>query len=284
MPENTPPKVVRHEDFENVYDLPDPRPYYRGLQPLDYRPPAIVSGYLKVHGSTIAAHRGKARLSILDFCSGYGANGALLNHALTLEELFAFYSEDADGEAAAQDSGFFAARRIEGPPFEVAGLDIAETALDYALRCDLIDQAHVVNLIEEPIGAALADFLTRCDVVAESGGIGAILLACYQRLLAHLSGPDRPWFLACPRPDWNRGALWDLFRGNGYVVERVSELIPYRRTMAGEHEDAMARSRQHGHDPALHFRNGYYLFPLTLARPREAAEALPVERLLYRPD
>ena len=284
MPENSPPKVVRHEDFENVYDLPDPRTYYRALEPLDYRAPAIVSGYLKTHASRIAEQRGKARLSVLDFCSGYGANGALLNHALTLKELFAHYSADADGEAASQDKAFFASRRIEGPPFEIAGLDIAAAALDYARRCDLIDQGYEVNLIEEPVGGALAEFLTRCDVVVESGGIGAILFSCYQRLLDHLSGPGRPWFLACPRPDWDHGALWDLFREKGYVVEQVSELIPYRRTMAGEHEDAMARSRQHGHDPALHFRDGYYLFPLTLARPREAAEALPVERLLYRPD
>ena len=284
MPENSPPKVVRHEDFEDVYDLPDPRTYYRALEPLDYRAPAIVSGYLKTHGSKIAAQRGKSRLSILDFCAGYGANGALLKHALTLKELFAHYGEDAGGDAATQDRLFYAEHRVEGAPFEVAGLDIAATALDYARRCNLIDQGHVVNLIEEPVGDALADFLTRCDVIVESGGIGAILFSCYQRLLDHLSGSERPWFLACPRPDWGHGALWDLFRERGYVVEPVSELIPYRRTMAGEQEDAMARSRQHGHDPALHFRDGYYLFPLTLARPREAAEALPLEDLLYRPE
>lgn len=278
------PRVTSHEDFELVYNLPDPRPYYRGLEPLDYQAPAIVSGYLKSHASAIAAQRGKARLSVLDFCSGYCTNGALLTHAVTLGELFSFYARDAAGEPVAHDSEFFAGRRIEDPPFEVAGLDIAETALAYGRHCGLIDQGHAVNLIKNPVGDALSDFLARCDLVIESGGVGDIMIPCYRRLLAHLSGPSRPWFLACPRPDWDHAPLWTLFRDEGYAVEQVSNLIPYRRAMAGEREDAMARSRELGRDPALHFRGGYYHIPLTLARPREAVERLPIDRLLYRPE
>ena len=51
-------EVTQPEDFELVYDLPDPRSYYRGLRPLQYRSPEIVAGYLRDHAETIMARRG----------------------------------------------------------------------------------------------------------------------------------------------------------------------------------------------------------------------------------
>ena len=31
------------DDFNQVYDLPDPRPYYAGLAPSDYRMPGVIA-------------------------------------------------------------------------------------------------------------------------------------------------------------------------------------------------------------------------------------------------
>ena len=35
------------EDFAAVYDLPDPRPYYRGLTTTHYRMPEVMAGVVE---------------------------------------------------------------------------------------------------------------------------------------------------------------------------------------------------------------------------------------------
>ena len=273
--------VEKPEDFEKVYDLPDPRSYYRALHPLDYRAPAILADYLTHHGAAIRAARGAQRLAVLDFCSGFGANGALLKHDLDLAGLYAFYSEAGDGK----DPAFFQSRRASTAAFEIAGIDLAGRALTYARDCGLIDHGFTDNLVEGPPSPALGGFLRGADLVIEAGGIGAVMTQCYERLLKHLQGhhkgPSGPWFLICPRPDWDHRPLWDLFKRFGYRHETVSQPLLYRRLMAVEAPLAMAGAAAAGRDPAEHFRDGYYLMSLTLARPLADCEAFPATALMH---
>ena len=44
------------EDFERIYDLPDPRPYFGALRPLDYRMPRVVCSFLQRNLSLCAVN------------------------------------------------------------------------------------------------------------------------------------------------------------------------------------------------------------------------------------
>ncbi len=273
--------VDNHEDFEQVYDLPDPRSYYRALAPLDYRAPALITGFLRRHYQVIAKHRDADRLALLDLCSGYGANGALLKHRLDLAGLFAFYDGDGAGSGG-DDRDFFAGQAArEDCRFEIAGLDIAEVALAYARRCGLIDHLFTDNLVTAAPSPGLRDFLRRSDLVIETGGIGAIMVDCCRRILQSLETDRGPWFLLCPRPDWDHEPLWQVFEDAGYRSERVSGPLLYRRTMASEHKGALARTAATGRDPDAHFRDGYYLISMMLARPEADCQDLPAEALRF---
>ena len=69
--------LPRHkDDFDRVYDLEDPSPYYTALRPSDYRMPAVLAGALKaMHGPMCAARGAGGTLRVLDFACGYGAIG-----------------------------------------------------------------------------------------------------------------------------------------------------------------------------------------------------------------
>ena len=85
MPDS--PKIKTFTDFDLIYNNPDPRPYYRNLAPVDYRMPEVTCGFLKRYARLLTGHFGRTRIRILDFASGFGANGALLQHDLGIGDL-----------------------------------------------------------------------------------------------------------------------------------------------------------------------------------------------------
>ena len=131
--------LPRHkDDFDRVYDLDDPSPYFTALIPADYRMPAVLAGALKTVHRPVCAARGTGdTLRVLDFACGYGVVGALLRHDVSMAEIYARYGgrrwRPADARSHWEaDASFFAARREAGTAFEIGGIDIAGTALEYA--------------------------------------------------------------------------------------------------------------------------------------------------------
>ncbi|MFD0142643.1 MULTISPECIES: hypothetical protein [unclassified Streptomyces] len=130
--------------FEDIYDQPDPRAYFRRLAPLEYEIPQRAQGAFR----RAAAERDGG--TVLDLCCSYGINAALLNHDVTLAELYARYTDPAvsgltAAELAVEDKGFYASRR-HADAVPVAGLDVAGSALRYAREVGLLDDAFAENL------------------------------------------------------------------------------------------------------------------------------------------
>ncbi|MFF8276071.1 hypothetical protein ACF05T_08160 [Streptomyces lateritius] len=130
--------------FDDIYDQPDPRAYFRRLAPLEYEIPQQAQAIFR----RAAAEREGG--TVLDLCCSYGINAALLNHDVTLAELYARYTDPAlseltPAELAVRDKEFFAARRRpDAAP--VIGLDVAAHALRYAREAGLLDDAFAENL------------------------------------------------------------------------------------------------------------------------------------------
>lgn len=284
MPEQ--PEIEVYTDFEAVYDLPDPRPYFRALRPADYRMPAQTTSYLSRHQAVIAAFFGKEQPRLLDLACGFGTNGALLGHDLELSELYDLYEADAAGPLPEADQRFFTDRRIAPRPFEVGGLDIARNALDYGLACCLMDQVFDDNLLEAPAGPELRRFVAGTDIIFEVGAVIEILIPGLRALLELEEASHRPWVLLSPRSDVDAAPLWRFLEAAGYRVEKTNRRpIRYRRLL-GEKERALLweRVRALGRDPAEAFDGDYFALDLYLARPESQTAALPIGEMPFDED
>lgn len=259
------------DDFRVVYDLDSPRAYFQALAPLDYRMPAVTCGVLRHLAPRLAAAFGRTPLRVLDFACGFGVNGALLKHRVTLSEIYRHFAQGPADPAAAQ--AFFAARRAAVPDVEVGGIDIAEQALAYGREAGFLDAAFAVDLARDAVAPALSDFLAGTHVVIETGSLFDVLVAAVDRLLG--TGA-RPWILVAPRPDVEVAALYRVLARHGYRHQACNRRpIRYRKLLGAREADEAARAiKARGEDPAGAIEDGYFLVDLVLARPSEDATDL----------
>ncbi len=277
----------RGSDFDRLYDLDDPSPYFTALRPLDYRMPAVLAGALEAMTTPLRAARGAGDvLKVLDFACGYGAIGALLRHALTLPQLYARYGERRWRPEEARryweaDRAFFGARRRETPGFEIAGVDVAGAALAYAAAVGFVDRAFREDLVERAPGDGLTRFLQGVDLVVESGALGHLLPEAFRRILDCGGAARGPWFLYGLRPDVDAASLNGLWVERGFRIEALGAVPARYRKLSGEREwaDVLRRTRALGRPDGAVRRDGYLLVEVTLVRPEADAENPPIAEL-----
>jgi SAM-dependent methyltransferase len=159
-------------NFADVYDQPDPAAYYQRFATLDYRIPAYNVDLLRA----VLSEAGSEHHRIVDVCCSYGINAALLNHDLTLAQLYAHYQRDrpSTGEdGACHDRAFFATRRLPDA-VEVVGVDVSEPAIRYAIDAGLLSGAVTTDLEHAAPTAAEAARLADATVICISGGLGYV--------------------------------------------------------------------------------------------------------------
>ncbi len=267
--------------YDAIYNQPDPRAYFRTLEPLGYRQPEVIAGFLSARGDAIAQYLGRARLRILDFACGYGALGAMLRHRIGMQDLYARYATEAGAGFAESDRRYFADLRDESVAMELGGIDIADQAVGYARASGLLDQGFTENLAEGPPGPALADFFAETDLIVETGAVYRFLPTCYASLMR--SSPKRPWLLFGPRGDVDTVRVAAFLTEEGYRLEQVSTINRRYRLFSDpeEQRDSEANMALLGHVVAERSHEGWFLNPIVLARPEAEAAALPIEQLAY---
>ena len=283
--------LPRHkDDFDRVYDLEDPSPYFAALRPADYRMPAVLADTLKALHPPVSAARGRdGALRVLDFACGYGAVGALLRHDLSMAEIYARYGERRWRPADARryweaDAAFFASRHEESAAFEIGGADVAGVALEYAAALGFVDRTFHENLADRAPSEGLARFLHGVDLVVECGSVGGLLAVAFERMLDTCGDTARPWFLYCPRPDVDWGPLNALWARRSYRIEGLGTgPVRYRKPLGTrERADMLRIARELGKEEEAVMRDGYLLVDMMLARP--AADAVdPVLRIADAP-
>lgn len=181
--------------FDDIYDRPDPRAYFQRLAPLEYEIPHHAQPVFRQVAADRAAlddgHRG--RPAMLDVCCSYGVNAALVNHDVTLAEMYERYTSPecrtmSRTELAARDKEFYAERRRPGA-VPVFGLDVAAPAVQYALEVGLLDAAFTDDLEQGPPGAGLKAALAEVGLITLTGG-GSYITA--RTFTALLEGTRRP--------------------------------------------------------------------------------------------
>lgn len=276
---------LRHkDDFDQVYDLDDPRPYFVGLSPSEYRMPGVLCAFLRRVTDRLLSARNKSTLRILDFACGYGTNGALLRHRIGLDEVFAYFARERWSADHGQgnwepDRRFFGALRRDLTRYHIAGMDIAPKALAYAQHMGFIDAGFTDDLAVSEASAPLTELMPQVDLVIESGSLGSTLHTTLPKLVK--AGARRPWFLYCPRPDvdWQPlKAAWAKLEYEPETCNTVS--IRYRKPLGpSEALDIERLAAKLGVAPQRTFGDGFLLVDLVLARPQEDLEIFPIAEL-----
>lgn len=272
--------------FDDLYDQPDPRAYCRALAALDYQTPGHARGVFSFLARTLPERRGDDPRRVLDLCCSYGINAALLNHDLSLDDLYAWYRSPAfDGrpheERVTRDSAFFAAhRRRDAVP--AVGLDIATSAVAYAVECGLLAAGVCENLEEHDSSDELTRHLAGTGLVTITGGLSYITGATFDRVLAAVAAPEPPW-IAAFGPRWvDMAPISAVVERHGLTLEALRGRTFRQRRFVDDDERTrtLARVRRAGLDPEGVEADGYHHTSLYVARPHEEAAVVTLDEVL----
>ncbi|MGW2419534.1 hypothetical protein ACWC0C_09800 [Streptomyces sp. NPDC001709] len=242
--------------FDDIYDQPDPRMYFRRLAPLEYEIPHHAQPVFRRAAAERAAldDGHPARPAVLDLCCSYGINAALLNHDVTLAEMSERYTSPAcqtmsTAQLAAQDKEFYAERR-RSEAVRVFGLDVSAPAVGYALEVGLLDAAFTDDLEQGSPGPGLSRALAEVGLVTLTGGGSYITDRTFTALLG---GVRRPvWVSAFVLRTVSYHPIVRVLSAHGLsTTVEVSRTYPQRLfTDEREQRYAIEAVRALGGDPA----------------------------------
>ncbi|WP_234384500.1 hypothetical protein [Streptomyces sp. MMG1121] len=272
--------------FDDLYDQPDPRAYFRVLGALDYQTPRHAQGVFRRMAANRTA-RPAGRAGVLDICCSYGINAALLNHDLTWDDLYAHYTSPRAGalttaELIEWDRAYYAARRRRDA-VPATGLDVAAPALDYALAVGLLDHAFTENLETAPPSPALRHAMRDTRLITVTGGASFLSPRTFLPLLAAADAPV--WIAAFVLRTGSYQPIAESLRSHGLVTEKAAGATFAQRRFTSPQEqqyavDAVARA---GEDPDGRESEGYFHTALYVSRPPEDTAAFPLATLTQAP-
>ncbi|WP_326778028.1 hypothetical protein [Streptomyces sp. NBC_01445] len=269
------PSITTHGKtrFDDIYNQPDPRAYFHRLGPLEYEIPQHGQEvFRRARADRAAVHGTDDPVTVLDLCCSYGINAALLNHDLTLAELYEHYTgREAESLTTAElievDKEFYVSRRRpDATP--VVGLDAADQAVRYALDVGLLDEGYGENLEQAPPGPGLQRAVGRCGLITVTGGIGYITRSTFEALLECAEVPV--WVYAFVLRTVQYHPVAATLSAFGLATETdPAQTYPQRLfTGPAEQRYAIEQARLAGHDPNGLETAGRYHTQLYRSRPR----------------
>ncbi|MDI3406019.1 hypothetical protein [Streptomyces cavernicola] len=242
--------------FEDIYEQPDPRAYFTRLAPLEYEIPHHAQPvFRRAAAERAALDDGRARPpAVLDLCCSYGINAALLNHEVTLAELYERYTSPAvqaltSTELADLDKEFYAERR-RPDAVPVLGLDVSAPAVGYARAVGLLDGSFTDNLELGPPGGELSHALGDVGLVTVTGGGSYVTARTFTALLTQAQRPL--WISTFVLRTVSYGPIERALAAAGLRTDLdAGHTYPQRRfTGPREQRYAVEAVRAAGHDPA----------------------------------
>lgn len=259
--------------FDDTYDQPDCRAYFRMMDRLGYRNQHHAVAAFRAGLAEVMRLRGRQEARIVDFASSYGVVTALMAHDLSLAQVFARYRQPAfdsasAAEVIARDRDWLAGLRRPAPAFRVTGIDVMPNAVAYGKAVGLFQSGFVEDLEQAPPSEALAEELARCDIIVECGSVAQLMPRALDRMLA-ACGPVKPWVMTSPIRGNERPEATEVLRAHGLVVERL-QIPPFvHRRFEGPAEQAraIANAQALGHDTEGVESTGHFHAQILLARP-----------------
>ncbi|MGW7006471.1 hypothetical protein ACWGCW_27535 [Streptomyces sp. NPDC054933] len=267
--------------FDDIYDQPDPRAYFRRLAPLEYRIPHHAQPVFRRVLTARAAMPGpRDPVTVLDLCCSYGINAALLNHHMTLDELYAHYTSPearacSRAELVEWDKEFYASRR-RADPVRVIGLDAAGNAVRYAQDVGLLDDGFVEDLESDAPSPRLRRAMAGVGLITVTGGVGYISARTFQALLECAQLPV--WVAAFVLRTVPYEPVARCLAAQGLATEQDTVRTYPQRLFTGpsEQRSAIETLTAAGEDPVGKEADGFYHTALYLSRPGPVQPGLDV--------
>ncbi|MFJ8386493.1 hypothetical protein ACIQ9Q_18575 [Streptomyces sp. NPDC094438] len=270
--------------FDRTYDQPDPRAYFRALGPLEYQTPGHAQHvFRRLRRALRTGGRTAEPMTVLDLCCSYGINAALLNHDVTLDDLYARYTSHeaaamSTAELAEWDREFFAVRR-RTDAVRVVGLDIASNAVAYGRAVGLLAAGFAENLESVPPSPELRRAVRQARLITVTGGASFLSARTFRPLLSAAHGPV--WVAAFVLRTSPYRAIAECLASFGLATEQAVPTFPQRRfTSAREQRYAVEAVTATGQDPAGKESSGYFHTALHLSRPTSDVVATPLDALV----
>ncbi|MEU9047161.1 MULTISPECIES: hypothetical protein [unclassified Kitasatospora] len=271
--------------FDDIYDQPDPRAYFQALGPLEYQTPHHGQSVFR---RALAARRRTARtaepVTVLDICCSYGINAALLNHEVTLDDLYAHYTSPqatalTTAELIEWDRSYYAARRRHDPA-RVIGLDMATNAISYACEVGLLEEGFAENLETAPPSQPLLRAARHARLITITGGTTFLTAHSFQPILT--CAQDPVWVAAFVLRTTPYTSIAACLASHGLVTEKATaHTFRQRRfTSADEQQYAIQAVTTTGDDPQGKETDGYFHTMLHLSRPPEDVTAFPLTDMI----
>ncbi|GGU46286.1 methyltransferase type 12 [Streptomyces albospinus] len=272
-------------DFEAIYNCPDPRRYFTTLQPLEYQIPHHGQAVFRAAAETLQRRRSdRPPLQVVDLCCSYGVNAALLNHRVSLDDLYHHYvapdRQALTSDQLARDDRMFFATRRRPDAARVIGIDAAHRAVDYARSVGLVDHGFPANLERDAPSPALRSALAGTDLVTVTGGVGYITARTFGQLFDCFTAP--PWVAAFVLRTVPYRPVAELLARAGLVTEKLTTRTFRQRRFADgdERRAALDALAARGLSVTGKESDGFYHADLYLSRPAADVAALPLVQLL----
>lgn len=263
--------------FAEVYDAPTPQPYFTSLRPLDYRTPMHAQPVIRRILALLRRMHGR-RPQVLDLCSGYGVNGALLKHGIGFGELYRRYADPRRTPSAEADRAALAPRRRADAP-RVIGQDVATRALAYAEAVGFLDASIAADLESRPLSPDEARLLAETDLVTITGGLSYIGAATLSRALAPMR--RAPWVLYFPLRGTPVEGIETALEEAGLARERWGRPFAHRRHAdVRERRETLAALERAPADGLGPPSRTHLEAVLHLARPEAERDAAPLSTLV----
>lgn len=275
--------------FDNVYNHPDPRPYYSTLGRLDYCIPERAGPVFRSVIDALKEERGTEVPTVVDIGCSYGVNAAVLKYDLSVEALYRRYAAPQLARLDAKtllerDAEFFARQELRAD-IAVVGVDCAEKAVEYAAAAGLLDAGVVADLESRPPTPKVAERLAPADLVISTGCVGYVTDTTFERILNETSEPPPlPWVACFALRMFSYEPISAALAEHGLVTEKLEgqSFVQRRFESAEEQAHVLRQLDALGVDAAGKEDDGYYHAEFYLSRPAAEAEARPLASLLPR--
>ncbi len=272
------------EEYDQIYEQPDPRAYFRILHGLDYRLPELARPIFRSLAEVIGEVR-NTRPTILDIGCGFGINAALLKYPVDMNRL-AHRARDLDMEDLGSrsvfelDRNYFASWPLQFKCTYI-GFDISHHTVAYAKSVGLVDDGFARDLETEDLVGREADLISATDLIVSTGCAGYLTKASFERIYAAIDG-QQPWFGVFVQRTEPFDELRTSFERSGLRVEKLEGVTFIQRRFHSSTEwtqSLMALETLGIHSDGKE-ADGLLHAEFYLIRPEQDAEERPLEEII----
>lgn len=222
--------------------------------------------------------------TILDLGSSYGINAALFRYPISVDmmrrryarrEMMALSSE----EVRTLDRAYFASwPRVQ--PERIVAADISPSAIDYAVSVGLVDDGFAHDFESEAPTPLVAGKLADIDMIISTGAVGYVTDKTFDAIVK--SSGRTPWVVSFVLRMFDYDDIAKRLEREGLVTEKLRSAAFVQRRFFDEDEATQVNKilRSKGVDPTGLEAEGLLAAELYVSRPKEQADALPLDWLV----